>query len=135
MATSNVKGEKTPASTKILMRHEESEDFNNSFNYRSVIGKIGYLEKATNPALAYINHQCARFVIGTKTEHAAAVRRIGRYIKNTLGKGIVFRPDKKRVSSSTWILTSQGIGTPRTHRIRTPPDPDMDISYHTQGAN
>ena len=93
MTPSNVKGANTPAWIKVLMRHEDSEDFDNSFNYRSGIGKICYLEKATNPALAYINHQCARFVIGTKTEHAAAVRRIGRYIKNTLGKGIVFRPD------------------------------------------
>ena len=50
----------------------------------------------TNPALAYINHQCARFVIRTKTEHATAVRRIGRYIKNTPGKGIVFKTDKNK---------------------------------------
>ena len=47
-----VKGSSTPARTTILKRHRESEDFDESFNYRSVIGKTGYLEKATRMDLA-----------------------------------------------------------------------------------
>ena len=80
----------------MTMMKSKSEDFDESFNYRSVIGKTGYLKNGTRMDLAYINHQCARFVVGTKIEHVSAVRRMGRYIKQTLGKGIIFLPDTSR---------------------------------------
>ncbi len=45
-------------SSKILHSHSKSDDFENSFNYRTVIGKLNFLEKATHPDLAYAAHQC-----------------------------------------------------------------------------
>ena len=43
-----VKIRTTPAaSSKLLTRHSDSQSFDNSFNYRSVIGKLNYLKKAT----------------------------------------------------------------------------------------
>ncbi len=43
-----VKERSTPAaSSRVLLRHSESEAFDNSFNYRSVKGKFNFLEKAT----------------------------------------------------------------------------------------
>ena len=49
MGGDGVKPRSTPAgaSSKLLTRHSNSRPFNNSFNYRSVIGKLNYLEKAT----------------------------------------------------------------------------------------
>jgi hypothetical protein len=50
----NVKLRSTPAaSSNLLTRHTDSESFDNSFNYRSVIGKLNYLEKATRSDIAY----------------------------------------------------------------------------------
>lgn len=40
----NIKPKSTPAaSSKLLSQHTNSEPFDNSFNYRSVIGKLNYL--------------------------------------------------------------------------------------------
>ncbi len=48
MLDESVKPRSTPAaSSKVLTRHSQSPDFDGSFNYRSVIGKLNYLEKAT----------------------------------------------------------------------------------------
>jgi hypothetical protein len=90
---SNVKVRSTPAaSSKLLTRHSDSEPFDNSFNYRSLIGKLNYLEKATRSDIAYAVHQCARFVSDPKKEHGDAVRWLGRYLLGTRDKGTIMRP-------------------------------------------
>eukprot|EP00978_Attheya_sp_CCMP212_P001297 scaffold2708_cov54-Attheya_sp.AAC.1 len=61
--------------------------FDKSFEYRSVIGKLNYLEKATN-----ITHQCARFSSDPKVEHVKALRWLGRYLYATRKKGTILRP-------------------------------------------
>ena len=87
----------TPAaSSKLLSRHSESKDFDKSFNYRSVIGKLNYLEKATRSNIAYITHQCARFTMCPKVEHGGAIRWLARYLKGTRDKGTYLRPDTTR---------------------------------------
>lgn len=84
----------TPAlSTKILHSHPESPPFNESWSYRMVIGKLNYLEKSSRPDISYAVHQCARFSIDPRQEHAKAVKAIGRYLAMTKDKGIIFRPD------------------------------------------
>ena len=87
----------TPAaSSKLLARHSNSPNFDGSFNYRSVIGKLNYLEKATRSDISYAVHQCARFVSDPKTEHGNAVRWLGRYLKGTRDKGTIMRPITKK---------------------------------------
>jgi Reverse transcriptase (RNA-dependent DNA polymerase) len=60
-----------------------SLDFCNSFHYRSVIGKLNYLEKGSLPDILYAFHQCARFSSAPKKDHGDAVRRVVRYLKAT----------------------------------------------------
>ena len=81
------------AASRILFRHQTSDAFDGSFNYRSIIGKLNYLEKATRPDIAYPSHQCARYSADPKVEHGAAIRWIGRYLKGTANKGMIFTPD------------------------------------------
>ena len=86
----SVKVKTTPmSSSKLLSRHTESPSFDNSFHYRSIIGKLNYLEKASRPDLAYACHQCARFSSDPKKEHGDAVRWLGRYLKGTRDKGTI----------------------------------------------
>lgn len=93
MNGSNVKSRSTPAaSSKLLTRHSDSEPFDNSFNYRSLIGKLNYLEKATRSDIAYAVHQCARFVSDPKKEHGDAVRWLGRYLLGSRDKGTIMKP-------------------------------------------
>jgi len=71
----NTKPRKLPAaSSKILKRHQESKERDKSFNYRSVVGKLNYLEKSARPDISYSTHQCARFVEDPKVKHSKAIR-------------------------------------------------------------
>ena len=90
----NVKTHDTPmVCSKLLSRHPNSPAFDGSFNYRRVIGKLLFLEKSTRPDLTYAVHQCARFSHDPKVEHGNAVKRIGRYLKGTMDKGLIMKPD------------------------------------------
>ena len=65
-----VKTKTTPAiPLKILKRHTQSEDFDNSFNYKAVIGKLNGLERGSPSDIVCIVYQCARFSTCPKKEH------------------------------------------------------------------
>ena len=87
----------TPAmSSKILKRHQDEPAFDRSFDYRSVVGKLNYLEKGSRPDIAYISHQCARFTADPRKPHADAIRWLARYLKGSRKKGTIIRPDPSR---------------------------------------
>ena len=79
--------------TKILQRFEHDLPFDGPFEYRSVIGKLNFLEKSTRPDIAYAVHQCARFASDPKKSHGEAVKRIVKYLKGTRDQGLIFKPD------------------------------------------
>ena len=90
-------GKETPAaSSRILTRNDYGADHDKSFHYRSVIGKLNYLEKATRPDISFATHQCARYMSDPKKSHARAVRWIGRYLLHSRRKGIRFKADITR---------------------------------------
>jgi hypothetical protein len=88
---------------KILQKFEDSEEHENSFHYRSVIGKLNYLEKSTRPDIAYAVYQCLWFSANPKIEHTKAVKLIERYLKYTRDKGLVCTP--KEESAGDWDPT------------------------------
>ena len=86
----NVKGKTTPLSAlRIIYGHQKSERFNQSFNYRSIFGNIGYLDKGSRPDISYATHQCARFAADPSKEHGEAIKWLGRYIHTTKEKGMI----------------------------------------------
>jgi histone deacetylase 1/2 len=90
----NVKGRKTPAmKTKVIHKDEDGDDFDNRFHYRSIIGKLNYLEKCTRPDISYAVHQCARFSSCPKESHAEAIKYICRYLAATKNKGVTLKPN------------------------------------------
>src|SRR6056300_997119 len=93
LSAGNVKTKTTPASSsKLLTKHESSASFDGHFDYRSVIGKLNYLEKGTRSDIAYIVHQCARFTSDPKVEHGEALKWLGRYLIGTKDKGTILKP-------------------------------------------
>ena len=93
----------TPAfPSKLLTRDEDGEEFNKSWDYRSVIGKLNYLEKCTRPDLAFSVHQCARFASNPRRSHAEAVERIGHYLYNNKEQGIMVHPDTSNENFICW---------------------------------
>jgi hypothetical protein len=94
---SNVKDRTAPAlKTRILHKDERGELFDKSFHYRSVIGKLNYLEKSTRPDISYAVHQCARFSSDPRQTHAIAVRYIVKYLAGTKEKGLRLTPNAKQ---------------------------------------
>ena len=90
-----VKIKETPAAvSKILSESPDEEQFDNSFHYRSVVGKLNYLEKSTRPDISYAVHQCARFTENPKVTHGKAIRWIARYLKGTRKRGFILHPVK-----------------------------------------
>ena len=67
------------------------------FHFRSVIGKLNFLEKSTQPDISISVHQCARFSEQPKHSHAEAVKRIGRYLLATRDGGLIIRPNEQRL--------------------------------------
>jgi hypothetical protein len=99
----NVATTNAPAKVGVaLHRHADSQPFNGHFNFRSVIGKIGYLEKSTRPVIACALHQCARrFSQDPRTEKGEAIKWLGRHLRGTRDKGLIFRPTKQ--SFDCWV--------------------------------
>ena len=90
----STKSKDTPmASSKLLSRHPDSTDFDGSFNYRRVIGKLNFLEQSTRGDISYATHMLARFCSNPKVEHGNAARWLGRYLLGTKDKGLIMRPD------------------------------------------
>jgi len=93
----------TPAlSTKILTKDEHGEPFDRDWDYRSVVGKLNYLEKCTRPEIAYAVHQCARFSSNPKQSHADAVEHIGLYLLGTRDRGMIIDPKSKTEEFTCW---------------------------------
>jgi histone deacetylase 1/2 len=99
LSKSNAKPKETPAlSSKILLRDEDGEPWRDEkWKYRSVIGKLNFLEKSTRPDIAYAVHQFAWFTANPKQSHAEAVKNIVRYLKGTREMGIILNPREQSV--------------------------------------
>ena len=53
-----------------------------------------YLSGHSRPDIAFAVHQCARYTFKPTSRHFAALKRIGRYLKGTVDKGLILRPSK-----------------------------------------
>ena len=70
----NLKVKETPSKvSQILNSGIKDAPFDNIFHYRSIIGKLNYLEKATQSDISYMTHQCARFTSKPRANHAKAI--------------------------------------------------------------
>jgi Reverse transcriptase (RNA-dependent DNA polymerase)/GAG-pre-integrase domain len=87
------KPQPTPAAPSVkLHRDPGGKAATDEWHYRSVVGKMNFLEKSTRVDIAYSVHQCARFAADPKESHAAALKRIGRYLVGTQDKGLILNP-------------------------------------------
>jgi hypothetical protein len=72
MDQTNAKG--TPAKHKPLLKDENGEPQQDTFNYASVVGMLLYLSGHTRPDLAYSVSQVARFMFNPKHLHEIAIK-------------------------------------------------------------
>jgi hypothetical protein len=81
-----------PAAT-VLRSDPDAAPFDETWSYRSIIGKLNFLAQNTQPDIAFAVHQCARFVSNPNQTHQATVKHLCRYILGTRDKGLVLRPN------------------------------------------
>ena len=87
---------KTPAvTTHLLQKDTDGPEMTLDFHYRSVIGKLNFLEKSTRPDISMSIHQCAHFSESPKKSHAEAVKRIGHYLLSWRDKGLIICPNRQ----------------------------------------
>ena len=97
------KAKATPApSSTILNRDLDGQPFEEKWEYRSVVGKLNFLEKSTRPDIAYATHQVARFSAEPRKSHADAIKHLVRYLVGTKREGIIFDPNQS-ASFETYV--------------------------------
>ena len=81
------------ASTKILQRDLHLPAYVGRYHYRSVVGKLNYLEKSNRPDIAYAVHQLARFCEDPRKSHHEALIHLCRYLLGSRNEGLVYQVD------------------------------------------
>ncbi len=89
------RGKHTPAKTKPLVKDEDGVAAVEGFSYSSVVGIMLYLSGHTQPDISYAVNCCARYKFCPKHSHELALKRIGRYLKNTSSPGMVINPTRE----------------------------------------
>jgi hypothetical protein len=85
---SNAKSRSTPAPSSIILhRYQSLLLFKAEFNYKSIIGKLNYLEWGIRSDISYTTHQCAWFTADPKRPHTEAVRWLVYYLIGTRTRG------------------------------------------------
>ena len=86
---------KTPAGEKALGSDKLGDDFDQEWEYATIVGMLMYLSTNTRPDIAFAVHQCARFTHAPRQSHAVAIKKILRYLAGTKDKGIRIKPTEK----------------------------------------
>ena len=78
--------------TKLLHKDTDRLDMTPYFHYRSVVGKLNFLEKSTRLDISVNVHQCTKFTEHPKRSHTEMVKQNGRYLLATCNKGLITHP-------------------------------------------
>jgi hypothetical protein len=94
-SNSKTKDKAAPSST-ILRRDINGAHFDEEWDYRSIVGKLNFLENSTCPEIAYVVHQCARFSSNPRQSHDNAVKYLCHYLLATKDKGLILHADSSK---------------------------------------
>ena len=83
----------TPVGKPLLHKDLEGKPRKATWNYRTAVGMLTYLQGNTRPEMSMSVHQTARFCNNPKLSHEKAIKRLGRYLYHTRKEGIIYNPD------------------------------------------
>ncbi|KAE8676544.1 hypothetical protein F3Y22_tig00111584pilonHSYRG00119 [Hibiscus syriacus] len=84
------KSTSTPMEPNIKMCAHEGKDLEDATMYRQLVGSLIYLT-LTRPDISYAVGVMSRYMKNPKKPHLEAVRRILRYVKNTIDYGLLYK--------------------------------------------
>jgi hypothetical protein len=94
---SNSKTKLVPAKVSLQLHTFKNEQvFDLDFNYRSVVGKLNYLDQTTHPDIMYATHQIAKYSSDPRQFHDKAIFYLICYLKKTCDLGLHFKPDSNK---------------------------------------
>jgi hypothetical protein len=85
----------TPAEVAALPKDANGKPASGTFNYAGVVGMLLYLSGHSRPDIAFAVHQCARYTFAPTALHGQALKRIGRYLKGTIDRGLIMTPSDR----------------------------------------
>ncbi|XP_023728755.2 uncharacterized mitochondrial protein AtMg00810-like [Lactuca sativa] len=110
------KPSKFPIEQNVKLDRGENEEKVDSRQYRRLVGRLLYLQ-ATRPDITYSVNILSQFVADPRRNHLDALHRVLRYLKGTVGQGVLFpkagHPHLMAFCNSDWL------GCPYTRRSRT----------------
>ena len=108
----------TPAEVGLLGKDQDGPPRKESWNYRSAVGMLLYLQSNTRPDITFAVSQVARFANDPKLKHETAVKRIAKYLKATKSKGTIIKPMKNLKLDCYADADFAGLWTLKTHKIQ-----------------
>jgi hypothetical protein len=84
----------TPAAKVALGKDEDGPERNDTWSYSSVVGMMMYLAVNSRPDIAFAVNQCARFTHTPKRCHEVALKKIARYLKGTMDRGMCIKAEE-----------------------------------------
>ncbi|KAL5550656.1 hypothetical protein UlMin_000832 [Ulmus minor] len=88
----------TPIVSNLKLTTNDGDPITNETEYKSIIGALQYIT-ITRPEIAYNVNRVCQFMQNSLNSHWQAIKRILRYLKGTMDKGILMRISK------TFVLT------------------------------
>lgn len=83
-----------PAAPTTLGRDPDRPRSTETWNYKSIVGMLLYLNTNSRPDIAFAVSQIARFGHAPRQSHAVAVKTLVRYLKRTKDKGMIVKASK-----------------------------------------
>lgn len=83
--------------TSGISLNDEGDSFSNLLLYRTLIGFLQYL-MYTRPGIAFVVNKLNQFLSTPKMQHWLACKRLLRYLKQTVGLGLLFSPSPNDLS-------------------------------------
>ena len=84
----------TPANSYLPL-DEDGEPPQELYNYASVVGMLGYLQGHYRANVTFAVLQVSHYTFCPKRYHELALEIIGRYLKGTIKKGLILKPNRK----------------------------------------
>ena len=81
-----------PSESSPLVKDAYGPEYCGIYSYRSVVGMLLYISGHTHTGIAYAVNYFARYMFCPKNSHITALKRIGRYLKETRDRGFILNP-------------------------------------------
>lgn len=88
--------ERLTPSNAVLNKDLAGKPRKRSWKYRTGVGMLSYLQANTRPDISMSVHQTARYCIDPRLSHEQAIMRIGRYLRHSRNRGIIYKPDRTK---------------------------------------